>query len=134
MGKKAAYLKQALALIYFSFLPMLLMSNFEKDFNLLSQKLEALGKLDVLSLCSFSLLLEAFLRLHTFFFLSVLIDGILFTNIALFQHASMIELRQWWRSTESLITSIVQSSHLIFILPSMGNGPVTYCQASAFHI
>lgn len=68
MGKKAAYLKQALALIYFSFLPMLLMSNFEKDFNLLSQKLEALGKLDVLSLYSFSLLLEAFLRLHTFFF------------------------------------------------------------------
>lgn len=48
MGKKVAYLKQALALIYFSFLPMLLMSNFERDFNLLSQKLEDLGKHNVL--------------------------------------------------------------------------------------
>lgn len=60
MGKKVAYLKQALALIYFSFLPMLLMSNFERDFNLLSQKLEDLGKHNVLFLYPFRLLLEAF--------------------------------------------------------------------------
>lgn len=71
MGKKAAYLRQALASTYFFFLRMLLMSNFEKDFSLLSQKLEVLEKLSALSLYSFRLLVEAlsYDSIHSFSFL-----------------------------------------------------------------
>lgn len=71
MGKKAAYLRQALASTYSFFLRMLLMSNFEKDFSLLSQKLEVLEKLSALSLYSFRLLVEAlsYDSIHSFSFL-----------------------------------------------------------------
>lgn len=91
MGKKVAYLKQALALIYFSFLPMLLMSNFERDFNLLSQKLEDLGKHSFISIF-FQTSVRGFCMTPYIVSLSVIIDSILFTNITPFQYASMIKL------------------------------------------
>lgn len=93
MGKKVAFLKQALALIYFSFLPMLLMSNFERDFNLLSQKLEDLGKHNVLFIfIFFQTSVRGFCMTPYILSLSVIIDSILFANITPFQHASMIKL------------------------------------------